>query len=34
MIFLTGSSGFIGSNFAKYYIKNNIKFRGIDKKKK
>ncbi len=33
MIFLTGSSGFIGSNFAKYYIENNIKFRGIDKKK-
>ena len=33
MIFLTGSSGFIGSNFAKFYIRKKIKFRGIDKKK-
>ena len=33
MILITGSSGFIGSNFVNFFLKNKIKFHGIDKKK-
>ena len=33
MILVTGSSGFIGSNFVSFFKKKNIKFYGIDKKK-
>ena len=33
MILITGSSGFIGSNFIRYFLKNNIKFFGVDKNK-
>ena len=32
MILITGSSGFIGSNFVNFFIKNKIKFHGLDKK--
>ncbi len=33
MILITGSSGFIGSNFIEYFLKKNIKFFGVDKNK-
>ena len=33
MILITGSSGFIGSNFINFFLKNKMKFHGIDKKK-
>ena len=33
MILITGSSGFIGSNFVNYFLKNKIKFYGVDKVK-
>ena len=33
MILITGSSGFIGSNFVNFFIKNKVKFYGLDKKK-
>ena len=32
MILITGSSGFIGSNFVNFFIKNKVKFYGLDKK--
>ena len=31
MIIITGSSGFIGSNFIEYFLKKKIKFIGLDK---
>ena len=34
MILITGSSGFIGSNFVNFFIKNKVKFYGLDKKRK
>ena len=33
MILLTGSSGFIGTNFAKFFLDHKISFLGLDKKK-
>lgn len=32
MIFITGSSGFIGSNFVKHFHDKKVKFKGLDKK--
>ena len=32
MIFITGSSGFIGSNFVKHFHDKKLKFIGLDKK--
>ena len=33
MILLTGSSGFIGTNIIKYFVKKKIKFHAVDLKK-